>query len=221
VNPKLAAHPIAGAAATARAKRARVNESAKKPKKPRKFEENSEPYTISPETWKRIGNDMVNSASTYPHAFGDKIASIFENCHNFKASDWRRWCHEWGPIYLKGALPTEFYARLMDLFKAIGLATERSLKREDIKKVHHLIVKFLRHYEKEYYRYEYARVRTWHPVYHHLLHVADSLEWFGPTCLYWQFLCERVCGVLVAAVSNLYYFLIDYILISVMHLHVA
>ena len=38
--------------------------------------------------------------------------------------------------------------------------------------------------------------------FHYLLHVADSIEDLGPCRGFWQFLMERLCGMLIPLVSS-------------------
>src|SRR6266498_1426582 len=39
-------------------------------------------------------------------------------------------------------------------------------------------------------------------LFHYLLHVAESIEDFGPCRGYWQFPMERVCGMLIPLVKS-------------------
>src|ERR1044072_6343276 len=41
--------------------------------------------------------------------------------------------------------------------------------------------------------------------FHYLLHVADSIEDFGPCRGYWQFPMERMCGMLIPLVKSQIY----------------
>ena len=38
--------------------------------------------------------------------------------------------------------------------------------------------------------------------FHYLLHIAESIKDFGPCRRYWQFLMERVCGMLILLVKS-------------------
>ena len=145
-----------------------------------KFKENNYSFNIYPDHWKQIGRDIYTSAITYPAIFGDSIHSIYDYCHEFKATDWWYWTYKFVRIYLKDLLPKWYYEPYMLLLDAIDLATSRIISKDNIKVIHNNIITFLWYYEADYQENLFSRVTFWKLVFHQLLHVVDCITDLGP-----------------------------------------
>jgi len=58
------------------------------------------------------------------------------------------------------------------------------------------------HYEREYYQRESARLPAALISFHYLLHIAKSIQNTGPAWTIWQYLMERLCGMLLPLVRS-------------------
>lgn len=47
-----------------------------------------------------------------------------------------------------------------------------------------------------YYQYKHVRLSACRLVFHHLLHLADSIRLFGPPNIFWSYIMERFVGTL-------------------------
>ena len=131
-------------------------------------------YVLPQATWNAIENDMEKI--TYPTAFGDKPRSPLAVR---KAAEWKSWVKVISPIVLQARLPEPYYREWVNLVKAITLATDYSIERAHVSKLRIMMVRFVRHYEDDYYQHKIARLPACRAVFHGLLHVADSVEWLG------------------------------------------
>jgi len=149
-----------------------------------------EAYHICRQDWDDIDEDIERMV--FPTAFGDKPRSIFTVR---KAAEWRTWMKVISPVVLKGRLAEPFYSEWIRLVNAITIATDYAITTKDCQDLHGKFVRFIRHYEEAYYRYDLSRVSSCKPVFHALLHVSDSVRWLGPMWSYSQWVMERTCGL--------------------------
>lgn len=64
------------------------------------------------------------------------------------------------------------------------------------------IIRFVEHYEREYYRHDESRVSACRSTVHYLLHIAQNIRDCGLPQIYWQFPAERTCGILTQKVKS-------------------
>ena len=57
-------------------------------------------------------------------------------------------------------------------------------------------------YEKFYYQYDELRISACFLTFHLLLHLHESILDCGPAWVFWQFPCERMCGMLKPMIKN-------------------
>ncbi|RPA80260.1 hypothetical protein BJ508DRAFT_197597, partial [Ascobolus immersus RN42] len=110
----------------------------------------------------------------------------------YKAEEWKHWALRYSVIYLKGVLPEPFYRPYVKLVEAIRMCSEYEIDREDVATIRESIVAFAKHYEKDYYQYDFKKIACCRNVFHQILHVADCLLDCGPGFVYAQWLMERV-----------------------------
>jgi hypothetical protein len=152
--------------------------------------------------WKRMGKDMESSRKLIPRSYGRAPRDIYKYFGSFKAEEWCSFLLYYSPILLVDVLPRDIYEHYMKLVVAIELAIDYEVTFEDIAEVKRLLHEFVLGYERLYYRYEEARISLCLPTVHLLLHLGESLENCGPAWVYWQFCCERVCGMLKPKCKN-------------------
>ena len=165
-------------------------------------DEEAEAIALSQESWRDIGRDMENSRKTIPTAYGRAVRNIYTYHSSFKAEEWSSWLLYYSPILLRGRLRADLYEHYMKLVTAIEIAIDYEVTIQEIHTIKRLLAEFVSDYERLYYRHEIHRISACLSTYHFLLHLADSISNCGPTWVYWQFPCERLCGMLKAKVKS-------------------
>jgi hypothetical protein len=155
-----------------------------------KVKPSGELYCIPQSEWDRIDADI--KSLIHPTAFGDRIRCVADFR---KANQWKTWAQVLSPIILKDRLPDPFYTEWIKLVYGMTLATDYSVRADDIMLVRKLMVGFVNHYHTAYYRYDNRRLPACRAVFHALLHVADCMEWLGPMWSYSQWVVERMFGL--------------------------
>jgi len=155
--------------------------------------------------WKQIGKDMETSRKTIPSAFGRALRDIYKYNKSFKAEEWCSFLFLYSPVLLQGRLPPDLYSHYMKLVTAVEMAVDYHLSQDNLARLTILLREFVVEYEQLYYRYQSQRARACLATIHLLLHVAESIKDCGPAWVYWQFPCERVCGMLKAKVKSRIY----------------
>jgi len=164
--------------------------------------EEAEVIALGRESWLDIGRDMENSRKTIPTAYGRAVRDIYNHHSSFKAEEWSGWLLYYSPILLRGRLRAELYEHYMKLVTAIEMAIDYEVTDQEINTIKRLLAEFVADYERLYYRHEMHRISACLSTYHFLLHLADSITNCGPTWVYWQFPCERLCGMLKTKVKS-------------------
>ena len=130
----------------------------------------------------------------YPTDFGDRPRSPLAIR---KAAEWKAWVKVISPVVLQGRLPEPYYREWVNLVKAVSLTTDYSICANDIPRLRIVVARFVVHYEELYYQHRLVRLPACRAVFHALLHVADCMEWLGPTWPYAEWTMERMCGLWV------------------------
>jgi hypothetical protein len=145
---------------------------------------------------------MNASRKTIPTIYGRAMRDIFTYHGSYKAEEWSSWICYYSPVLLYRRLPDELYQHYLKLVSAIELAIDYEITFDEVENMRKLIVEFVSQYEDFYYRYTSDRLPACVSTYHFLLHLADCILDCGPTWCYWQFPCERLCGMLKAKVKS-------------------
>ena len=77
------------------------------------------------------------------------------------------------------SIPKPFYDPVRGLIEAIESATSDVPKADIEGTIKAPIVRFIKHYEQHYYRYQWSRLPACRAQIHLLAHVADAVEWGG------------------------------------------
>jgi hypothetical protein len=154
------------------------------------------------DVWKDIGGDMDRSRKTIPTSFGRALRNIEKYWRSFKAEEWSAFLISYSPILLRNRLPAELYAHYLKLVTAVTMAVDYEITFDDCQTIKTLLEEFVSDYERLYYRYQLDRLRACLPTIHLLLHLADSILDCGPAWNFWQFPCERLCGMLKPMVHS-------------------
>ena len=93
-----------------------------------------------------------------------------------EAAEWKEWVKVIYPAVLQGRLPGPPYRERVNPVEAIGLATEYSIRADDIPRLRIMMARFVRHYEELYYQHKLVHLPTCRAVFHALLHVPDCVE---------------------------------------------
>ncbi|RPA81903.1 hypothetical protein BJ508DRAFT_199584, partial [Ascobolus immersus RN42] len=108
-----------------------------------------------------------------------------------KAEEWKHWTLRYSVVYLKDILPEKFYKPYVKLVNAIRICCSYDPTRADVEIARQDIANFVRHYEREYYQYDFNKLAACRSVFHQMLHVADFILDCGPGYVYAQWLMER------------------------------
>jgi hypothetical protein len=157
---------------------------------------------LSAKTWTSIGMDMEKSRRTIPTSYGRALRNISKYHGSFKAEEWSSYLLYYSPVLLRDRLAPELYQHHMKLVTAIEIVIDYEITQDDLDKARTLLMQFVSDYERLYYRYNQKRIRACLSTVHLLLHVTESIADCGPAWVYWQFPCERLCGLLKPKVKN-------------------
>jgi Transposase family tnp2 len=159
---------------------------------------------IPKRTWSQIGQDMEDSRMSIPTSYGRALRNIYTYHGSFKAEEWSNFLLYYSPVLLHGRdrLRRDLFEHYCKLIAAIELAIDYDITFEDIDRIKALLVDFVSGYEELYYQYDEQRINACLPTFHLLLHLSESLSNCGPAWVFWQFPCERVCGMLKPMVKS-------------------
>ena len=161
--------------------------------------------SLDKQIWMEIGRDLNISRQTIPTSYGRALRDISTYHKSFKAEEWCSFLLYYSPILLRERLLPDLYTNYMKLVSAIEIAIDYEITHQDVENVKRLLREFVCGYERLYYRYSMRRLPACLSTFHLLLHVAESISDCGPTWAYWQFPCERICGMLKSKVNSRVY----------------
>ena len=147
---------------------------------------------------------MENSLRSIPSSYGNALRNISRYSGSFKAEEWLNFHLYYSSVLLhgRGRLRRDLFEHYGKLVSAIDIAIDYELTTEHINTVKTLLMEFVSNYEKLYYQYDTTRIPACLPTIHLLLHLHESISDCGPAWVFWQFPCERVCGMLKPMVQN-------------------
>jgi Transposase family tnp2 len=154
--------------------------------------------------WRQIGRDMQNSLRSIPSSYGKALRDISKYSGSFKAEEWSNFLLHYSSVLLhgRGRLRQDLFEHYGKLVAAIDLAIDYEIAVENIDAIKTLLIDFVSDYERLYYQYNGARISACLSTFHLLLHLHESISDCGPAWVFWQFPCERVCGMLKPMVKN-------------------
>jgi hypothetical protein len=86
---------------------------------------------------------------------------------------------------------------------AVHLCIQTSIDSEEVETIKKKLDTFYNHISNDYARIDREdRSNIYLISFHYLLHIAESIEDFGPCRGYWQFPMERMCGMLIPLVKS-------------------
>lgn len=106
------------------------------------------------------------------------------------------WVTIFSPLLLKGRLPEPYYTEWVRFTQIVTEFRQYTISDNSIDTLHAGIVRFVEHYEREYYQHDETRVSACRSTVHYLLHICQNIRDCGPPQLYWQFPAERACGII-------------------------
>ncbi|KAF8752619.1 Transposase family tnp2 [Rhizoctonia solani] len=78
----------------------------------------------------------------------------------------------------------------------------RAIMRSEIQSIRDGFIEWVQEFEEIYYQHDPNRLQVCTTNVHYLLHIADSIERFGPLPGYWAFPMERYCSFIGASVKS-------------------
>src|SRR5437667_9134820 len=147
---------------------------------------------------------MENSLRLIPSSYGKVLRDISRYSGSFKAEEWSNFLLHYSSVLLhgRGRLRQDLFEHYGKLVAAIDIAIDYDLTTEQINSIKTLLIEFVSNYERLYYQYDLLRISACLPTFHLLLHLHESISDCGPAWVFWQFPCERVCGMLKPMVKN-------------------
>jgi len=152
--------------------------------------------------WNDIGRDMECSLRSILSPYGKALRNIYKYNRSFKAEEWSNFLLHYSSVLLHGRLRQDLFKHYGKLVTAIDLAIDYEITVENIRCIKSLLIEFVSEYEKLYYQYDELRISACLPTFHLLLHLHESISDCGPAWMFWQFPCERMCGMLKPMVKN-------------------
>ncbi|KAJ3498860.1 hypothetical protein NLJ89_g10165 [Agrocybe chaxingu] len=165
--------------------------------------EGSESYTLSKEVWEAIGSATAVSGDTIPSAYGARVPNIATDSTTCSAEMWSFWTLYLGPVLLRRRFQRpKYFQHFVRLVRLLNVCLQFEITKEEIKEVREGFIRWVKDYESIYYQLKPERVSACPVTIHALLHIADSIEAFGPVWCYWAFPMERYCGKLQPALRS-------------------
>ena len=153
-----------------------------------------EDFVVDAKGWEMIDKEMeAIGFGTSQDVFGVRPRGTGEY-KNWKAAECKAFILWYAPIVLQGHLPARYMKGVETFSRLMELCHRRSLTEEDVLKIRSLSLSFYNHFEKEYYRFEKARVRVCKTHLHYILHLAENVRLCGPLVNPSQFWMERFLG---------------------------
>ncbi|KAI5803887.1 hypothetical protein EDC01DRAFT_594439, partial [Geopyxis carbonaria] len=112
-----------------------------------KFVSTNDPWNISPDNWKRIGEAFEKSRGTFPGSFGDGLRNFYLTCHDLKAAEWKTIALQLSPVFLKTLFPAEDYDGYIMLIDPLDLLIAPYLENEDFETIRKQLISFSQYYE--------------------------------------------------------------------------
>ncbi|KAL1914421.1 uncharacterized protein VTP21DRAFT_8939 [Calcarisporiella thermophila] len=85
---------------------------------------------------------------------------------------------------------------------AVRICLSWTLTGKNVQEIRKKLHMFYHHYTREYSGNNIELLSAHRIVFHYLLHVADSIQDYGPPWSFWQFPMERYCGMLIPLVRS-------------------
>ncbi|CAG8832395.1 6954_t:CDS:2, partial [Gigaspora margarita] len=143
---------------------------------------NNTEYKILKKNWNKIEKIIEYNKKAMPTDFGRPLINIQKYYLSFKAEE-----------YLNG---------WTNFVKATKLCLNQTLSKDELEEIRILFIKFIKHYEQEYYQKKSERLQAAFISFHYLLYIAESIYETGPAWATWQFLIERLCEMLIPLVNS-------------------
>ncbi|GET04500.1 hypothetical protein GLOIN_2v1644898 [Rhizophagus clarus] len=138
-----------------------------------------------------------------PNDIGRPPRDIHKYHNGYKAVEWRNWIILFSLLLLREYLEKRYLSkRWSNIVKAVKLCLEPVISEDQVDDVQQLLIKFLDYYKREYYQHDNQGLAACQINFHYLLHVANCIKYCGPSWTHWQFLMERVCGILQPLVKS-------------------
>lgn len=130
-------------------------------------------YRLPSQTVNTISSKLLVLHAHTPTEFNRKPRSLNE-LDRWKATELRSFMLYWGPVVLKGCLPSEFYDNYMLFSVGMYLFLTPGISDQMVDFAHRLMISFVGHYGQLYGRDEIVF------SVHQLIHLADEYKQFGP-----------------------------------------
>ncbi|KZV97727.1 hypothetical protein EXIGLDRAFT_607721 [Exidia glandulosa HHB12029] len=167
------------------------------------FSEGSERYEFTRSAWEVIGRATQAAGDTVPGAFGRCVPDLAEDKGYRTAEMWAVWTLYIAGAVLKGRFRAQkFYTHFIQLVHLISLSTQLSITSVELSQIRLGFIDWVEKFERWFYQYNPERLPMCTSIVHYLLHIADSIEAQGPLWVYWSFVMERHCRILLQGVRS-------------------
>ncbi|KAL1918887.1 uncharacterized protein VTP21DRAFT_2909 [Calcarisporiella thermophila] len=153
-------------------------------------------------TWEKIGADMEECQKNIPMDFGKPPRDIYKYNKGFKAEEWMNWVALYSLVFLKDHMPPSVMSGWYQFVSAMRICLSWTLTGKNIQEIRKKLYMFYHHYAREYSGNNNELLSAHRIVFHYLLHVADSIQDYGPPWSFWQFPMESYCGMLIPFVRS-------------------
>jgi Transposase family tnp2/Domain of unknown function (DUF4218) len=143
-----------------------------------------------------IGAALVGARENIPTYLSHTPRRIDKHHNGYKAAEWEAWVKFFGVPLLDQYLDGKYVDNFRLLSCIYWLSTQYSLRLSEIDILDELVVRFVKSYEKLYYRDDPQRMSVCSVNIHYILHLPLYIRDCGPARYWWQFPMERFCGIL-------------------------
>ncbi|KAG9085693.1 hypothetical protein FRC06_003492 [Ceratobasidium sp. 370] len=164
------------------------------------FGTGEEDCILSKPIWTVIGEACAASGDTIPVAFACHIPNLSTKRKDSTAESNLLFAIFLGPMLLRCQFCNHiYYGHFLKLVALINKCLSWTITRKDLDFIQEGFPKWVRDYERLYYRDDPSHLRACTLPLHALLHVADDIVAMGLLWACWAFSMERFCGTLIRA----------------------
>lgn len=143
-----------------------------------------------------VGRDMKACGKMIPAFFGRKPRNIYEAGGSFKAAEWKAFILYFSIPLLDERMPEKYLRGWKTYVEVCSIVSRAILSANQVENLRRLTIRFYRHFEKDYFRFQRDRLSLMKYSFHLLLHLPECVRDCGPLCNVDQFKMERYVGYL-------------------------
>ncbi|KAG2021266.1 hypothetical protein CC2G_006520 [Coprinopsis cinerea AmutBmut pab1-1] len=147
--------------------------------------------------WEEHGK-LVDEAKKYTPSWFDHFPRnpALKLNSGFKATEFKRYFFELGPVLFRTLLPDKYYQNYIKLVRAVQILVQKRITLKELQEAHKLLIQYVEEFEHLYYQRRADRLHFCRPCIHTLLHLAKEVHRVGPGAYTTQYTLEGTIGLL-------------------------